>query len=690
MSSTIKLFDETDDEELADLSAEAPEGYEGVTGFLPGAKGQDRVHQDGGLVFTVPYDHWAIDELTVGRIVRLISPEGTPVADGLIGPDSRQLVGDHEDLLVTFTCPGTLSAWRDAPLEPFNPGRPVTAVIKYDWGSPVLDTGDWSDTVYAQTWSESQYPHPPDCWPVAEGQDDWILSRPEVAVQPVGITYYRRSRLISTPFTAGLFVSGNSTYIVKVNGGEIDREPNKQPDVAGYEDFSRYIFDVTPGTLRVAIGLINWGPGPGESSDNPAGLRCALGRIVANKVVEWLWLTTEDDEWICIDFDEDTPGHTGPEVLADQLDKIQARDELLGWSLVVHGTHPIIPEVPAEVGKSLHDLLDALQATWLDYRPDHASLTLNLYPKGEAGTDRSASIDLVEAEAPDDVADIVVLEDKSDGVYYNALQLRTPEGVEWYENEASTRPRRSGAFTVGTFESASTRAQIANRWLTTFADPVRAVSATTAGNEGKRLGEDFDVADLVTLRGQVAEVVGGTYTVDELGELDRQADFNSLGQLRREEQLRAINTITAQLKLAGASQILQPQLRIPAGSPERLEWDWSWNDTLTKALLTFVSEGESWQVKRLPRSMRLGHIDLEIPPGKGVAAGTTTIEVMKNGGAMGAIYRCTIGAAEVRDQKRLGVAPEVYGDQGDLISIRVVANGDHRDGRFTMRWVDAP
>lgn len=683
-----EIWNHTNDEKVADLVLADPDGW----GRRPiELQGQLQHNQPGSGYVTVRRTHPSVLPLTAGNVLRLYM-EGEPVfAVDLEAVSEAVLRKAKKDEKVKVSGDGLLGRWRHSVVDPWLTTRPVSFTRVWNWASPPLDTTAWEDTVYNQTWEDSVgWSELPEAWPVPPEFCSWIWSRAEDPVQPVGSSPFRFKRYFSNPATIVIYIGANSTPDVWFDGVLLEREPNKQPDKSGYESTWRYVVPVEPGWHHLGILGTNWG---GSESDNPAGVANAVYTINTGSMVldDLLWVSHEEQDWVCLDYPEVLPGFTAPQILQMLLDEAQARGELEGWTIDAVGDFDEIEEFACRVGDSYLKVIESLADTYVDVACDPEGLVLRLWPKS-VGQGTASGVEITQG------ANLVEKSIDWDGEYWNAVQGLWEQGVRWREDAASlaVRPRRSKPLELGAVGSSRAVNKILAEFLAANAEPVPSISAEVICDEGSMAGIDYKIGDTLDLDGDTVRLLGLTLTADQRGTWRVGPEFDSLLAARRKEKTRSVERLRASYEAASSAPLVNPNALIQSGKVSLSAFVWPWSGDINEELFYDETEpGRLHQPFRMDRTGRVYEVSIEIDPSNlPDATGNTTFELMKNLTVVSGVPELTLTDSSARAVFK--IYGTVVGTPKDIWNVRLKDDGDgsvivgnHIDGNITMKYADS-
>jgi hypothetical protein len=675
VTTSLRVYDRANETLLATLDTTDTNG---LTRAPLDVKAQDKLNEAGTGSVTVMADHPAAPVLLGGNVVRFYENETCVWAFTIISSQVVE-VGEESERQLKVSGVGLLGRWTEALVEPWNAneGRPVSLDRVWNWASPQLDTSGWQDTVYTQTWANSQWARLPEAWPKATPATEWIWSRVESNVQPVGWSLFRYTRSFASPVTVAIYVAANSTFEVWIDGVLLDREPNRQPDRTGYEKSRRYVVPVSVGVHDFAFGVENWG---GSESDNPAGLAASVWAVRGDELDDLLFTSRNDDsDWLCEDYPNPYPGWTPIEILSMCLTEAQARGELVGWSIDDNGeTYPEIEEFAARVGRPLGTVIDALTATYVDVEVDPTDLLLRVWPKDVGvGTATSVTLD------PD--LNVSYLSRTTSDEIVNAVLGVWEQGTRWRVRGASVTAngRRAATLQAGNVGNRRSLDQILDAYLDAYAEPGVQIVAQVVPTAGAVAGIDYRVGDTVTLDGETVRCVGLTWTLEPDGSLLATPEFDTPFGVRQQEKLRAVERLTDAFDAPATASIIDRDALLNTGIVGTTRESYSWSGDIEETLDTDDPDNP-WQPFRVDRTQRIYGFRAEIPaeyvPD---ATDDTVIQLLVNGSAIATLtLEVADAAAEVDLPPDTVVLPK------DLISVRCTSAGGHVDGSIDILMAD--
>lgn len=643
------------------------------------ASAQDRLNRVGSASVTVPFDHPSASDLVGGNVVRMYQ-DSVCVYAWTITQVRVVEIDDEPGKVIVASGVGLLGRWSEALVEPWNAneGRPVSLDRIWNWASPELSTTGWSSTVYNQAWAASQWPRLPEAWPKTNSPaTEWIWSRTEAAVQPAGISLFRRARTFSSAATVAIFVAANSTFEAWIDGVLLEREPNRQPDRTGYEKTRRYVVAVGTGVHDFAFAVENWG---GSISDNPAGLAVSVWTVESDELNTILFTTrAADGDWKTKDYPNPYPGWTAVQILQMCLDEAQARDELLGWTINDNGqTYGEIEEFAVRVGDPLTKVIDALAATYIDVEADPTGRVLRVWPKS-VGLGSVTSVDL------DPGVNVSFLSRTTSDEITNAVLGVWSEGVRWRTSSASisANGRRTGTLVAGQVGNRRALDQILDAYLDAYAYPFEAVACEVVPTAGAVAGVDFGVGDTVTLDGDTVRCVGLTWRLEADASLQARPEFDTILAVRQQESIRTVERLTEAFDAPATAGIIDRDLLLNTGMVGTDTVTWSWSGPIDDARDP-DNPTNPWQPVRLDKSQRIYRFEVEVPA-ENLAAftGTTTIVLLKNGSSISTL---NLGDTDTYVGTDVSVTQVIL--PKDLLEVQCTAVGGHIDGSIRVLTAD--
>lgn len=633
-------------------------------------------------------DHANASSVTAGTCVRLYDGStlvGTFTIDEL---EEILVAVDDADKVLKCSGSGLMSRLSQGLVYPWlgNTGRPVSRDRIFNWASPPLDTTSWGG-VFLQ---ERVFPlaYLPEAWPNADVFGYYINTRAFVpgGAHPVGDTLFRNSFDVETATNAVFYISADDTFELWLDGILLEREPNKQPDNSGNESTWRYVVYLTAGTHTIAVKLTNW-----DVSDvsvvNPSAFIFSAWPVSSAGVITGVpFLTSSEDtfDWLGLDYPDPFPGWEAPDILQMLLDECQDRDELLGWTLDVHGTYDEIVEFGCRVGDTFLKVVEALAATYIDVECDPEGLVLHVYPKGTLGT--TTSVSLVEGGS------LVSLSRTTDDNFSNRIAGVWEEGlvVETDATSVTANGVRPTSVEIGTVADETAAQEILQGYLDAYSEPLVSLTADVVPITGAVAGIDYTIGDIVPTLGPLEDVktVGLTWTLDEGGELEATPEFDSLLAVRQRDTLRSIQFQVAKFDSPATAQILAPDLKIANGRVNTESQSWSWSGDIDTALSDRDDPDAPWQPWSPTRAMRIYMFEVQIKyEDLADATGDSIFELYINGTLVSGLLNLTLDTTT--HEARVWVSPFLgYVLPSDQISVACTTAGNHVDGTVTVRLAD--
>lgn len=645
----------------------------------------------GGLVLQAT--HPAVPHLARGNCVRLYSQAGLDarhvftfrigeVEEVLVTPRpaDRVVVVDGEDLADCFD---------DSPIDPWLSGadeRPVSQDRVVNWASPPIDETDWSSTVYQQDRPSAIGEVEPEAWPLLSPSAQWLLSRVYDHEHPAGDYLFRLQLNVPSDMDVAHFLAIDNTGELWVSGTLVARDFAQKPSREGFTKTRRWAFPMTQGTHTVGIKVTNWPPTIGGGA-NPAAFKYLAVEVKSDGTLGTvLAASTTTAGWKCKDLPSSLPGLTAPEILQLFLDEAQARGEQEGWTIEVHGTHPVIEEYSCRVGgdgATLKAVHEDLRATWIDSQPDLEGQVLHVWPKGEMDTTPNLTFD---------AASVTQLSKVTDGEFWNAVQGVWADGVRWRRHTQSIDDLgvvRSKSLQLGSVTQRRAVNQILDTFLDANAYPVDSLVGEFRDVDGKEAGVDYGIGDTVTdLAGfGPARCVGIAWTANPLtGDLIPHPEWDTIASVRRREKERALERLIAGFDGPMTASILGSNPLLFAGVPQTTEWTWSWSEDIEDAL-NEIDPDKPWQIKRSERAMRLYKFEIEMDGNELPDAwGTTTVQLLRNGVEISSSYRVSLTTTSSRDTVEIPATVVIW--PSDRIQVRCSSAGGHVDGRITLHMAE--
>lgn len=621
----------------------------------------------GGIV--LQEDHPAAIDAAPGNVVRVLSDTEPVCAFTIKERDHTQIARLHRDRIIDITGDGLLERWEHSTVDPWIAGRPVSIDRVWNFAAPRgLDDSAWSTTNHYQT--RVAEPLWPTAYPVAPAFAAQLWTRPSADPQPIGSTLWRRTFTLDADYDLAIFQAADDAANMWADGVLLNRHSIIWPDTSGWEKTWREVPPFSEGEHTVAFEAFNHG-GP--------AFFLATGMTVVNQLLVDAVFSTGDDQWRWLDYPAEKPGFTAPQIMQMLLDEAQARSELAGWEIVVHGTHPNIPEMSVRVGSTYREVLDKFAATRCDIAADLEGLTLHMWPKGEMGTVTSVAV-------PDSA--VRRLQRVDDDDLCNATQGVWAEGsVRRTRTPHATLGVRSKSFQLGSYVDPGAVDEALELYLDAHEQPAPSIIAEIEDLADAVAGVDYRVGDTIELGGTPVVVAGITWTIDQAtGELVANPEFESLIAVRRQEAARAIEQLGTQFESPITASLLTSTPLVLSGHPRTIEWEWTWSDDIEDAL-NEVDPEKPWQIHRSETAQRFHRFAIEVDPDDLPDAwGTTRVQLLKNATVINALYdlelTTVIARAEVLIWGFETITP------ADRIQVKAVEVGGHVDGTITVGLAD--
>lgn len=640
-----------------------------------------KLNESGGGGLVVQADHPANLHLTPGNCVRLYSGETLVHTFAIAEAETVQVAKRQVDKTITVDGEDLLDEWRHSVVDPWNPApdfRPVSADRVWNWTADVLDTSDWSDTVYNLTRPAAASQLQPEAWPVHDIFNAWILSRDSADAHPVGEYLFRIVITVEGDRNVALYIAADNDAELWVDSTLVEKSLAQKPSTEGFTKTHRYAFPMSSGEHTIAIKVANWTGG----EINPAGFKFVAAYVSGETFGEVIVTSAADFPWICLDLPETLPGFTAPEILQMLLTEAQVRGELFGWSIETHGDFDQIEEYATRVGTDYRTVLDDMMAMYVDARAADEGKVLHLWPKGQMDTTPDVTLD---------EASIEQLSNIVDGEFTNAVQGVWSDGIRWRTHDDSIdelQTVHAQSLELGSVNEPRVVDQILDAFLEAHAYPVPSLVGKFLDLPGKEAGVDYTIGDTVTsVAGQSARCHGIAWTVDRrTGDLVPHPEWDTVASVRRRERERAVQRMIAGFDGPATASLLGSSPLIFAGTPTVSEVTWSWSDDITEAL-NEVDPEKPWQVKRVERTMRPYHISVEIDEDDLPDAwGTTEIQLLVNGVELNALYRIALTTTEAYAESWISAYDPIF--PTDTVQVKCSVDGGHVDGRVTLRLAD--
>lgn len=647
-----------------------------------------KLNEAGSGGFAVMSDHPAVNAFVGGRTVRMYDDDGAHVWSWTIKDVKTVHLADEERQVVTVEGPGLLERFSQGSVYPWNGnlGRPVSIDRVFNWASPPIV---WSGSggVYLQ---ERVFPlaYLPEAWPIAAQFGYYINTRAFVpaGAHPVGDTLLRCRYETEEATNVAFYISGDDTFELWCDGVLLEREPNKQPDNSGNESTWRYVVHHTVGEHVVAIKLTNWDVSDVSSVNPSAVIFSAFPVNSAGIITEEPLFTSSADtfDWEGLDYPSTFPGFTFPQILQMLLDECQDRDELLGWTISVHGSHDQVPEFACKVGDTLLKVIEAGAASYVDVECDLEGLVLHVYPKGALGT--ATDVEIVEG------VNLEYLSESVDDEFFNRVIGIWAEGTMVVEDAVSIAANevRPTPLELGSVTDATAVEEILQAHLEANKEPLRSIVAQVVPSPGATAGTDFRPGDTVAQLGHIEDpkCVGVTWTLDDWGTL-ASPEFDHLSAVRAREKLRSVQFKIDRFDSPATAQILAPDLKIPSGRVQTQSQSWSWTGDIELARSYERDDPDApWQPWKPSRQMRIYMFEVAIKyEDLADATGDSVFELHVNGALLDGLLNLTLDTTTHEARKWISPYQGVVTADTE-ISVACIETGNHVDGSVTVRLAD--
>lgn len=667
----VEIWDRANNTKLADAFTLDPDLYQrNIDNLAPtGAK----LNESGGGGIVVQSNHPAQAHIKGGNCVRLHSGS-TLVHTFRIREDDRVRVArQHRERTITVDGEDLLDQFRHSLVDPWNADpfrRPVARDRLWNWASPPQTTTSWSTTVHLQTRPAGT--RWPKAFPIAPLFAGWVWTRASSGSHPAGDGLFRRPFTLASSADVVFYMAAEDEFEPWIDGANIARSPVKWPDTDGWQDTWRYVPNCSPGDHHFAAKVTTRG--------GRAAFLAAAFTVVNGKIADPLF-STAGSGWRYLDYPSPKPGFTAVQILTQLLNEAQARWELPGWSIVAHGTHPVIEEFGVRVGTNYRDVIDALAESWIDVAADLEGLTLHVWPKDTRGTVTAVNLD----------DSVVTLNEVNDAEVVNGAQGVWAEGVRWRYNAASIADLgfvQAESLELGAVTEGSAVHRILDDFLATRAEPLTTLVGEVIDIDGATAGVDYKVGDWVTIGGDLVRCVGMSWTVHpRSGDLIPHPEFESLASLRRREKSRALERRIASFSDPITAALMGADPLVLSGRPASFQWTWSWSDDLEEAL-NEVDPEKPWQIKTAEKTQRMYLFAAEIDPDDLPDAwGESRFRIRVNGTDYNPLTDVVLSTTVAKHEQLLWGYETVEAD--DRVQIWCVADGGHVDGSVTLGLADA-
>lgn len=271
----------------------------------------------------------------------------------------------------------------------------------------------------------------------------------------------------------------------------------------------------------------------------------------------------------------------------------------------------------------------------------------------------------------------------------NAVRVVGPDGIgTWVTDSPSITAygRREEELRVRDVMSAADITRIGTAYLASRKDP--SVAVETSPGVGPVPGVDYGVGDWVTVGGveQRCVDIRRKLNRDNGDWLPPEPVFSSLPNEQAIDADRAFDRLIA-LQAGGAvDATANPAVQLAdlgAVKPLR-QIDWSWYDGADPGSRTILDDNTRWQVETILEPCRAGVLWLE--PDFSGATGTTTFELHLNGALWSGFFNLSVPSTPVGGITFAWVQMWGYSflNTGDKITTRCTANGQHRQGKYSL------
>lgn len=278
---------------------------------------------------------------------------------------------------------GLVTEWEDADVRPENGfgKKPYSTARIFGFANPYFDDSSWT-AAYQQFQQYLNLGPPanlyglPEDWP--DPFDYWIWSQPYTGdeVDPA-LSYFRKTYTMAGGGTFRIVCAGDNKFKAYIDGIEILSYLTNANE--GWMRLYDIDVDMTAGEHVFAMAV--------ENIVGPVNFAALIAGIWFNGGADGLGdkIITSDDSWVMVHNPDSPPGFSVDQVLQILLDEAQSDDLLLGWSIVVHGSFPIVPEISVQVGLDYFAVLRQFAESMLEYDTAATARELHIWPKNERG-----------------------------------------------------------------------------------------------------------------------------------------------------------------------------------------------------------------------------------------------------------------------------------------------------------------
>ena len=380
-----------------------------------------------------------------------------------------------------------------------------SGIRTFGWVAPDWDDSGWTAAVASGTQANPDVgtlKGSPEGWP--DPSAEWIWSRALVSGDhPAGTIYLRGT------WDPGEFSGQVRVYWTADNGADLYVDG----DLRGAEGENRYFWRESDNFLLDVDGPVTFAAkvtnDPPTTGDNPGGLLLTVVTLDAEGDPDQV-LYRSDTSWVALDYTE-PDGVTYGYVMGRLIDAAQARGGLPGITYTFTDTLDSdgnawavsLPIVSYRDGVQVGDV--CLQGTQ-QFKADCQMLpTLELELLNTLGSDLSATVQLVEANADPSANDIVSATVDVAAPRGTVARIETEGGFGWAEDSAQIAAygRRETAATYGMASSVDEVANAAEALLDDLRGSVIQVVNVPSGLPY----DTFSVGDIVSVR----ETAGGAF-----------------------------------------------------------------------------------------------------------------------------------------------------------------------------------
>lgn len=270
----------------------------------------------------------------------------------------------------------------------------------------------------------------------------------------------------------------------------------------------------------------------------------------------------------------------------------------------------------------------------------------------------------------------------------NAVRVDHENGSTWVTDATSiaTYGRREATLQISGSLSPADVQRIGSAYIAGKKDPSLSIQASPV--LGPVAGVDYGVGDWVTVAGTEQRCVDIRHRLDrDNGDWQPpEPVFSSLPNERGRDADRAFDRLLSAQGGGAVDASVSPAAQlaaVEAVKPLR-QYTWSWYDGADPGSRTILDDDSRWQVETIQEPCRAGVLWLE--PDFTGATGDTTFELHLNGSNWSSFFNLTIPSTPVGGITFAWVQMWGYSflNAGDKITVRCTANGQHRQGKYTL------